>query len=105
MRAAQRKLEGAPIRIPHQEHRALHLGIFQRLENPFVQGLLEAYWDAYEAVELNVYADIDYLREVWDYHAQIIAGIISGDVEFAQRALVEHTELLRARDVARPQVS
>ena len=105
VRAAQRKLEGAPIRIPHQEHRALHLGIFQRLENPFVQGLLEAYWDAYEAVELNVYADIDYLREVWDYHAQIIAGIISGDVEFAQRALVEHTELLRARDVARPQVS
>jgi DNA-binding FadR family transcriptional regulator len=97
---AQRKLAGTPIRIPHQEHRALHLGIFQRLKNPFVQGLMEAYWDAYEAVELNVYADINYLREVWDYHAQIVAGIINGDIDSARRALVEHTELLRVRDAS-----
>ncbi len=97
---AQHKLDGTPIRIPHPEHRALHLGIFQRLQNPFVQGLMEAYWDAYEAVELNVYADINYLREVWDYHAQIVAGIISGDIRSARRALVEHTELLRVRDAS-----
>ena len=100
VRSAQQKLEGTPIRIPHQEHRALHLGIFQKLDNPFVQGLLEGYWEAYEAVELNVYADIDYLREVWDYHARIVAGIMSGDINAARRALVEHTELLRARDTS-----
>ena len=54
--AAQQKLQGHPVRIPHQEHRQLHVGMFRRLENPFVIGLLEAYWEAYEAVELNVFA-------------------------------------------------
>jgi len=105
VQAAQHKLDGVPIRIPHQEHRSLHLGIFQRLDNPFVQGLLEAYWVAYEAVELNVYADIHYLREVWDYHAQIVDGITNGDINSARRALVEHTELLRARDTSTPRDS
>jgi DNA-binding FadR family transcriptional regulator len=42
------KLRGTPIQIPHGEHRELHLTIFSKLENPFVQGFLEAYWDAYE---------------------------------------------------------
>lgn len=97
--SAWRKLEGTPIRIPHEEHRALHLGIFRNLDNPFVQGLLEAYWEAYEAVELNVYADIDYLREVWEYHEKIVAGIIAGDIENARNALLEHTELLRDRGI------
>jgi DNA-binding FadR family transcriptional regulator len=47
---AKEKLNGNPIRIPHEEHRNLHMVIYQRLENPFVTGLLEAYWDAYETV-------------------------------------------------------
>ena len=95
---AQKKLEGSPIRIPHQEHRDLHLEIFRRLDNPFVQGLLEAYWEAYEAVELNVYTDINYLHRLWKYHALIIDGIINDDIESSLKALVEHTELLNIRD-------
>ena len=102
IQGAQHKLDGTPIRIPHEEHRALHMTIFHRLDNPFVHGLLQAYWDAYEAVELNVYADIDYLREVWAFHAQIVTSIISDDINSARRALVEHTELLRARNTSRP---
>ena len=96
--SARQKLEGSPIRIPHQEHRELHLEIFRRLDNPFVQGLLEAYWEAYEAVELNVYTDINYLHRLWDYHTLIIDGIINDDVESSIIALVEHTELLNTRD-------
>jgi hypothetical protein len=38
-------------------------------------GLLEAYWDAYEAVELNTYADYAYLQEVWRYHERIVEAI------------------------------
>ena len=95
---AQKKLEGSPIRIPHQEHRDLHLEIFRRLDNPFVQGLLEAYWEAYEAVELNVYTDINYLLRLWQYHALIIDGIINDDIDSSLKALVEHTELLNIRD-------
>src|SRR5512143_581842 len=56
VRRAQEKLSRAPVQVPHEEHRKLHLLIYCRLENPFVTGLLEAYWDAYEAVGLNVFA-------------------------------------------------
>src|SRR5512139_3324937 len=54
MVAAWDKLHGSPIHIPHLEHRQLHLRIYTRLGNPFVQGVLEAYWEAYEQAGLNV---------------------------------------------------
>ncbi|MCS6909814.1 MAG: FCD domain-containing protein [Anaerolineales bacterium] len=94
---ARAKLNGRPIQIPHAEHRDLHLTIFKRLENPFVLGLLEAYWDAYEAIGLSRYSDYGYLQEVWDYHARIVEAIVAGDVELGHRLLVEHTNLLSHR--------
>ncbi len=95
--SAWEKLNGTPVRIPHSEHRELHLHIYQRLGNPFVTGILEAYWEAYEAVGLSLYADYNYLQEVWSYHRQMVAGITSGDFEAGYRALVEHTDLLHHR--------
>ena len=91
------KLRGYPIQIPHEEHRELHLTIFSRLDNPFVVGLLEAYWEAYEAVGLNMYADYSYLESVWSYHDQMIQAILTGDEEGGYQALVEHTGLLHNR--------
>jgi len=44
---AWEKLRGNPVQIPHNEHRELHLTIYRRLANPFVLGILEAYWAAY----------------------------------------------------------
>jgi DNA-binding FadR family transcriptional regulator len=95
--SAWEKLRGSPIQIPHFEHRELHLTIYSKLENPFVVGILEAYWDAYESVGLNVYADYSYLHSVWTYHAKMVQAIISGDEESGYRALVEHTGLLHNR--------
>ncbi len=92
--AARGKLSAARIRIPFEEHRAFHLTIFKHLENPFVTGLLEAYWDAYEAVELNRYADYGYHKLVWDYHERILDGICAGDYDAAQDAFMKHTRLL-----------
>jgi DNA-binding FadR family transcriptional regulator len=92
--AARAKLNAPHIRIPSEEHRNFHLTIFKRLENPFVLGLLEAYWDAYEAVELNRYADYSYLQQVWDYHERILDAICAGDYDAAQTAFIEHTQLL-----------
>ncbi len=94
---AHEKLHGSPIQIPHAEHCELHLTIFSRLENAFVRGILEAYWEAYEAVGLNVYADYAYLQEVWTYHRQMVEAIVKGDVEAGYQALVEHTGLLQNR--------
>ena len=75
MDRAWKKLAGEPIHIPHNEHRLLHLTIFSRLDNPFVQGILEAYWQAYETIGLNVYADYDYLQKVWQYHQEMVDAI------------------------------
>jgi DNA-binding FadR family transcriptional regulator len=91
------RLNGSPITIPHAEHRRLHLIIFRRLDNPFVTGLLESYWTAYEAVELNAYTDLAYLREVWTYHERIVQAIAAGNPEASLAAFVEHTNLLSHR--------
>lgn len=93
--SARAKLHSHPIRIPNVEHRTFHLTVFKRLENPFVQGLLEAYWDAYDAAEINRYSDYDYLQSVWDYHERILDAICAGDYEDARNAFIEHTRLLR----------
>lgn len=94
------KLRSPQIHIPHAEHRQLHLGIYSRLENPFVMGILEAYWDAYEAVGLNMYAAYDYLQQVWQYHQKMVDDICSGDYEAGYNTLVEHKDLLYYRPVA-----
>lgn len=97
---AQDKLSYERIQIPYPEHRAFHLGIFKRLENPFVLGLLEAYWDAYAAVELNTYADYGYLQEVWGYHARIADAIIAGDYATGKALLTQHMSLIDKMGVA-----
>ncbi|RME50351.1 MAG: FadR family transcriptional regulator [Caldilineae bacterium] len=96
---AWEKLQHERIQIPHQEHRAFHLTIFSRLDNVFVRDLLEAYWDAYEAVDLNTYADYKYLTAVWTYHRRIADAIAQGDVDEAKRLHEEHIQLLMTRGV------
>jgi DNA-binding FadR family transcriptional regulator len=92
---AQVKLNNSPIHIPTEEHRVFHLTVFKRLDNPFVIGLLEAYWDAYEAVGITRYVDYTHLKSVWDYHQRILDAIYAGDLDLAQSLFIEHTRLLR----------
>lgn len=95
---AWEKLRGTPIQVPHEEHRNLHLKIYSRLENPFVTGILEAYWEAYESVGLNVFAGgYEYLEEVWHYHQAMVDAICHGNFEAGYQALVRHTDLLYHR--------
>lgn len=100
IQSAWEKLRGNPVRIPHEEHRKFHLTLFRRLDNVFVTGLLEAYWDAYEAVGLDVYADMAYLEEVWEYHEKLAGAITSGEIERALRLLKDHFDLLIGRMVS-----
>jgi DNA-binding FadR family transcriptional regulator len=97
---AQAKLNHERIQIPYIEHRQFHLAIFSRLDNPFVQGLLEAYWDAYEAVELNTYADYGYLQEVWSYHERIVAALAAGEYATGKEMLIQHMRLINQMGVA-----
>jgi DNA-binding FadR family transcriptional regulator len=96
---AWEKLRGTPVQIPHTEHKALHLTIFSHLPNLFVRALLEAYWEAYEAVGLGLYADYTYLHEVWTHHEAMVRAIRLGDLDGGLQALIHHTQLLRTRQV------
>jgi DNA-binding FadR family transcriptional regulator len=96
---AKRKLQGNPIQIPHPEHRELHLSIYRRLNNPFVSGILEAYWDMYEAEGLSLYADLDYLKSVWEYHDHMVEEICSGDFQKGYQALIDHMDLIAHRTI------
>ena len=98
MAHAREKLSGSPVQVPHEEHRKLHLLIYSRLKNPFVTGLLEAYWEAYETVGLNVYAGgMDYLQEVWQYHSKMVECICNGNYQAGREALIAHIDLLAHR--------
>lgn len=92
------KLRGVPVQVPHEEHRKLHLLIYSRLNNPFVTGLLEGYWEAYESVGLNMYAGgMDYLEEVWGYHKIMVESICNGNYAAGRKALVTHIDLFAHR--------
>ncbi|MBT3337098.1 MAG: FadR family transcriptional regulator [Anaerolineae bacterium] len=97
LECAWEKLRGNPVQIPHEEHRDLHLMMYRRLNNIFVIGILEAYWEAYEAVGLNVFTDYSYLTKVWEYHSGVVDAIATGDFAKGFTLLMEHTELIAAR--------
>ncbi len=99
---AEARLAGSPPENPHGEHKELHLSIYRRLNNPFVNGILEAYWELYEAAGLAVVNEHDYLRTVWQYHRKMIEAICSGDLDVGYQALVDHTDLLYKRPQAAP---
>jgi DNA-binding GntR family transcriptional regulator len=94
IKSAWQKLRSQPIHVPNGEHRQFHLKIFSRLENPFVTGLLEAYWDAYEASELTRFVNYQYWLDVWTYHEEIVAALEQNEYEQGLSLLVEHFSLL-----------
>jgi DNA-binding FadR family transcriptional regulator len=97
LQRAERRLKGFPVEIPHGEHRDFHLLIFSRLDNPFVQGILRAYWDAYEAVGLHLYFDYGYYQQMWSSHRAIVEAIVAGRYEAGKEILIQHFDLLDSR--------
>jgi DNA-binding FadR family transcriptional regulator len=96
---AWEKLRGEPIHLPNGEHRDLHLTIFSRLNNPFVQGILDTYWQAYEASEMTRFASYSYWIEVWTYHERIVDALCNNDFALGRQLLVEHFSLLKSLSV------
>lgn len=95
---AYEKLRGEPVQLPHAEHKILHLTIYRRLDNPFVMGLLEAFWEVYEVFGLDVYTDLAYQERVWDYHARMVEAICSRNYAVGYDALMEHMNLIYQRE-------
>jgi DNA-binding FadR family transcriptional regulator len=97
IQSAKAKLNGRPIRIPHEEHREIHLTIYSRINNTFVTGLLESYWDLYETVGFSTFSDLSYLSSVWDYHEKMVNAICSGDFAGGFQLLKDHMKLIAQR--------
>ena len=95
--AARLKLLQVPVEVPFEEHRSLHLTFFMHLDNPFVQGILEAYWAAYQAFGMGLYAELAYHHEVWDFHERMVDCVARGDFDGGHQALRDHMVLLRYR--------
>jgi len=92
------KLKTKPPQIPHEEHKRFHLSIYQKLNNPFVTGILESYWKAYEDNGLDIYTDIQYLEQVWAYHQKSVEAISNGELDSGFRSFAEHMELISKRN-------
>lgn len=102
---AEEKLKRRPVVIPTSEHRDFHLAIYKRLENPFVTGLLEAYWELYKAAGFEIYPDMEYVNRIWQYHRKTIELIKERHYDLAHQALMEHMELIALREKQVPRQS
>ncbi len=100
--AAFNMLQADPVQVPAKEHRAFHLTIFSHLDNLFVLGILEAFWEAYEAFGLNLYRELSYHRTVWEYHTRMVDAIEVGDIDLGRRLLIEHMNLMQFRWATHP---
>jgi DNA-binding FadR family transcriptional regulator len=97
--SAEKKLSHHPIQVPQREHRELHLTIYRRLGNVFVTGILEAYWDAYEAFGLHLYNAQPYLLAVWQFHKKMVEEIRAENYAAGYNIFLEHVELINLRKV------
>ena len=97
VKRAKEKLNAHPAQVPHAEHRELHLTIYSHLDNPFVTGLLEAYWELYEEMGLNMVTDLGYLQRVWQYHEKMVEDICAGNYESGNTVLMDQAALLSQR--------
>ena len=105
VQSALTKIEGSPIQLPNEEHRDFHMKIFANIENPFLQGLLETYWDLYHFHDFEYYPDHDYLLRVWHYHMRIIEQVKNRNFTQALALLIEHMDLLKQREKVVPRLS
>lgn len=94
---AREKLKRVPVQIPHAEHREFHTTFYKYIKNPFLHGVLDAYWDLYETAGMDVYTNYEYLNLVWDYHAEMAESIWKGEYQAGLNALREHFNLMSHR--------
>lgn len=90
-------LEKEPIQVPVREHRDFHLAIYAGVDNIFVQGILEAFWDIYDAFGYSLYQDLEYHRTVWSFHGQIMDAIADGEFERGRALHLQHMALIPTR--------
>ena len=103
--SAQKKISGIPGQNPVIEHREFHTRIYKHINNEFLSGIFECYWDLYRIEGLEIYSDLNYIEKVWQYHARILEQIKSGNFNQGLKYLLEHMEMINQREKVLPRLS
>ena len=102
---AKKKISSFPILIPTEEHRIFHTHVYKKLENPYLTGMMEAFWDVYHNAGYEVYPDPGYLERIWHYHARIVEEIKTKRYSQGLSLLLEHMEMVNQREKIIPRLS
>lgn len=103
--AAQVKMASSPGQLPTVEHREFHTCIYRKLQNPYLNGMLEAFWDVYHSSGLEVYPDSAYVERIWQYHDRIIQEVKAKKYAQGLSLLLEHMEMVTQREKIIPRLS
>jgi DNA-binding FadR family transcriptional regulator len=103
--SARTKIDSIPGQNPTTEHREFHLIIYKNLKNDYLNGILDAYWEAYHQAGLEIYPDHKYIDRIWQYHAAILENIKLQKYNQALVILSEHMELINQREKVIPRLS
>ncbi len=95
--AAKQKLSMVPPQLPSSEHRSLHMTLYSKLDNIFVVGLLDTYWDLFEEFGYNDIPDREYQEKVWLFHSKIVESLKNRDFTLGYNLMREHMDLLNQR--------
>jgi len=105
IQSAQTKIATFPGQTPTEEHREFHTFFYHRLDNPYLDGMLDAFWDVYHLNGYEVYPDLGYIERIWQYHARIIGQIKTGNYAQGLSLLLEHMDLVNQREKVIPRLS
>lgn len=98
VKLAQAKIKDPPGKVPAEEHREFHMLIYKNLNNQYLNGVLDTFWQIYHLSGLEVYPDQKYIDRVWQYHARIVEQVKAKNYSQALVLLVEHMDLVNQRE-------
>lgn len=98
VKTALQEINENPGKVPASEHRQFHTLIYTFLNNQYLDGILDAFWDVYHMSGLEVYPDFTYTERVWQYHARIVDQIRNHNYSAGLSLLIEHMDLLNQRE-------
>lgn len=91
-------IKETPGKVPFKAHREFHTLIYKELNNQYLNGILDAFWEVYHLSGLEVYPDFTYIERVWQYHARIVEQIRNRNYSAGLSLLIEHMDLVNQRE-------
>lgn len=105
VKEAQLIIQRNPGMVPAKEHREFHTLIYKHLENQYLDGILDAFWEVYHLSGMEVYPDYTYVERVWQYHERIVDQLRNRNYASGLSLLIEHMDLLNQREKTIPRLS